>query len=288
MIKTILVPSSGTRTDISVFATALAVARPLSAHLEFFHLRFTVYEAAARSPHVPFCRGAALAHALDFLSEQDETLSATSEKRFEEFCHINEIAFRSTPAGIEQVSASWAEETDHPEKHLLIHARHSDLIVVGRAHSIDLMPNNLLEMLLLDCGRPIVIAADSPPTSLGGTIVVGWKETSEAARALAAAMPLLQRARRVVLVHIAEGGDTPGILEALAGQLAWHGIAAETRLMADRSRPAEVQLPQLAADLQADLLVVGGFGHSPLRESVFGGVTRTLIEHADLPIFMLH
>jgi nucleotide-binding universal stress UspA family protein len=108
------------------------------------------------------------------------------------------------------------------------------------------------------------------------------------ARPLGAAMPLLQRARRVVLVNIAEGCATPGILEALARRLAWHGIVAETRLIADRSRPAEVQLPQVAAELQADLLLVGGFGHSPLRESVFGGVTRTLIEHADPPVFMLH
>jgi nucleotide-binding universal stress UspA family protein len=289
MIKTILVPSSGTHTDVSVFATALAVARPLNAHLEFFHVRFTVYEAAARSAPVPFCRGAALTDALDLLSEQDETLSANGKKQFEEFCRTNEIAIRSTPTGVQQVSASWAEETDCPEKRLLFHARYSDLMVVGRAHNnTDRMPNNLIEMLLLNCGCPIVIAADSPKTSLGGTIVVGWKETLEAVRALTAAIPLLQRARRVVLVNIAEGDARPGILEAAARRLAWHGIVAETRLIGDKSRPAEVHLPELAAELRADLLAVGGYGHSPLREGVFGGVTRTLIDHAELPVFMLH
>jgi len=288
MIKTILVPVSGTHTDASVFATALALARPLGAHLEFLHLRFTLSEAAARSPHVSFCPGAALTNALDFLSERDKTLSANGKRRFQEFCQASEISIHSAPTGAEQVSASWAEEADFPEKRLSGHARHSDLVVVGRAHNNDLMPNNLIEMLLLDCGCPIVIAADSSPASLGGTIVAGWKESSEAARALAAAIPLLKRARRVILVNIAEGGAKPDTLEAVATRLAWHGIVADTRQVGDSSKPAVALLPQVAAELQAALLVVGGFGHGPLRESVFGGVTRALIEHAELPVFMMH
>lgn len=288
MIKTILVPVSGTDTDNSVFATALALARPLRAHLEFLHLRLTVYEAAARSPHVSFCRGAALTGALDFLSERDDTLTASGNQRFREFCQANGISIHGAPAGAEQISASWAEEADLPERRLSGHARHSDVVVVGRAHDDDLMPNNLIEMLLLDSGCPILIAADSSPTSLEGSIVVGWKEASEAARALAAAIPLLRRARRVILVDIAEGGAKPEPLDAVARRLEWHGIIAETHQICDNPTHADALLPAVAMELHADLLVVGGFGHSPMRESVFGGVTRALIDHAALPVFMMH
>ncbi len=289
MIKTILVPTSGSRSDDSVFATALAVARPLDAHLEFYHLRLTVYEAAVRAPHVQFCRGRAMTDALEHLRAQDEQLSANAVKHFEAFCSASKVAVQATPTTREEISANWSEETDQPEMNLMFHARHSDLVVLGRARNVDLMPNNLIEMLLVGCGRPIVIAPDSPPTSVTGTIVVGWKETSEAARALAAAMPLLRRAQRVVLVGVAEGGAAaPEALDHLMRQLAWHGIAAETRVSGDKSKPVAAQLLQAAADLHADLLVVGGFGHAPLREVVFGGVTQTLIEHAELPVFILH
>ena len=170
MIKTILVPTSGSRSDDSVFATALAVARPLDAHLEFYHLRLTVYEAAVRAPHVQFCRGRAMTDALEHLRAQDEQLSANAVKHFEAFCSASKVAVQATPTTREEISANWSEETDQPEMNLMFHARHSDLVVLGRARNVDLMPNNLIEMLLVGCGRPIVIAPDSPPTSVTGTI----------------------------------------------------------------------------------------------------------------------
>jgi nucleotide-binding universal stress UspA family protein len=247
-----------------------------------------LYEAAARSPHVAFCRGAALSHALDYLGEQDVALSAKATKLFDEFCHANAIPVQSAPSGIEEVSASWSEETDHAEEQLLAHARYSDLTVVGRRHNVDLIPGNMIELLLLESGRPIVIASEKPARSQSATVVVGWKQTPEAAHALTGAMPLLRRARRVVLVNIAEGDAKPAIPDALVRQLAWQGIVAESHALSERTAPAAVQLPRVAAQLEADLLVAGAFGHSPLRESVFGGVTRALLEHADLPVFMLH
>jgi nucleotide-binding universal stress UspA family protein len=171
----------------------------------------------------------------------------------------------------------------------MFHARHSDLVVLGRSRKVDLMPNNLIEMLLVGCGHPIVIAPELPPTSVTGTILVGWKENPQAARAVAAAMPLLKRAERVVLVGIAEDDAAgPEALDHLVRQLTWHGIVAETRLSGDNSRSVAAHLLQAAAELHANLLVVGGFGHAPWHEAIFGGVTHTLIEQAELPVFIVH
>ena len=97
MIKTVFVPTSGTDTDQGAFATALAIARPLSAHLDFFHSRLTVCEAAARSPPVQFCVGAALTDAFDHLRQKDESLSINAVNYFEAFCVANEIAVRQAP-----------------------------------------------------------------------------------------------------------------------------------------------------------------------------------------------
>ncbi len=289
MIKTILVPTSGSPTDDRVFASALALARPLAAHLEFYHLRVTPGEAAARAPHVDFCMGPALGDALKHLSDEERSLSSSARLHVKQFCESNGVAIRNEPGNYDAVTASWCEEIDHAAGRLVFHARHSDLVVLGRPHHVDFMPKMLIEDLLTGCGRPIVIAPESAPRKMTGTIVVGWKETPEAARALAAALPLLKLAHRVVLVGVAEDGCAmPQTLDHLAGQLAWHGIAAESRVIAEKAAGAAAQLPIAAADLQADLLVVGGFGRGPLRELLFGGVTRSLLESAELPVFMLH
>jgi nucleotide-binding universal stress UspA family protein len=288
MIKTILVPTSGSHTDVSVFATALALARPLAAHLEFCHLRLTLGEAAVRAPHAQLYRGSGMTDALEHLRQQDEILTANALKHFAGFCDANEVPVLAKPMTVEGVSANWSEETDQPEMRLMFHARHSDLVVLGRSRNVDLMPSNLIEMLLVGCGHPIVIAPERAPSSVTGTILVGWKETPQAARAVAAAMPLLKRAQRVVLAGIAEDDAASAeSLDHLTRQLAWHGIAAETRLSGDNTRPA-AQLLQAAAELHADLLVVGGFGHAPWREAMLGGATHTFIEHAELPVFIVH
>ncbi len=289
MIRSILVPTSGSAADESVFATALALARPLNAHLGFYHVRLTPGEAAARAPHVSFCVGAALTSALEYLHEQEDLLAAAAVDHFRRFCAEHAVGIRSAPGAAEAVSASWCEEIDNPAQRLMLHARHSDLTVVGRPHHMDYMPSMLIEDLLLGSGRPLVIAPDRAPKSVTGTIVVGWKETPEAARALAAAFPLLEAAKKVVLVSITEGErEMQQSLKHLAWQLAWHGIAAESWVIDGSAGRAPALLAQAAAEVHADLLVAGGFGHSPLREGMCGGVTRALIERAELPVFMLH
>jgi nucleotide-binding universal stress UspA family protein len=289
MIKTVFVPTSGSETDNSVFATALAIARPLSAHLDFYHSRLSLFEAAARSTPVQFCVGPALTNALDQLHQEDENHSVNAIKHFEAFCAANKIAIRGAPAIGGDTSASFTQETDDTEARLLLNARHSDLIVLGRQRHIDRMPYNLIELLLLKSGRPIVIAGAAPPVSLTGTIVVGWKETPEAARALGSAMPLLQAAKRVILLNIAEEPDSvPPQLDHLLQRLAWHGIAAESQQINHVSAPTSKHLLRVAKEIGADLLVTGGYGHGPLREAIFGGVTRALIESAKFPVLIMH
>jgi nucleotide-binding universal stress UspA family protein len=289
-MKAIFVPVSGSQTDETVFATALAAAAPFGCHLEFYHQRLSLFEAAVRARHVDFCMGPALADALESLREQDVELSAHSRKNFDVFCAKHTIKIQESPAEGAIVTAQYSVSVDEPERHLLLHARHNDLTVLGRAAHEDLMPHNLIEMLLLDSGRPIILAPRSAPETVTGTIMVGWKETREAARALGAAIPLMKKARKVILVSVHEGsGMQPETLTNLANSLAWHGIAAEKRLIADkRERAPGELLRKAAADAGTDLLVVGGYGHRPLREAIFGGVTAALIHHAECPVLMMH
>lgn len=289
MIKTILVPVSGSDTDTRVFSTALAVARPLAAHIKFLHVRLSACEAAIRTRHVEYCMGPAINSALHALEKDQAKRSETAIGHAEAFCTIEGIALRDSPGVTATVSAEIIEETDQTESRLLAHARHSDLLVLGRPAHADLMPYYLIETLLLGSGRPILIAPDSRPAQPSGTIVVGWQETPAAARALTAALPLMKCAQRVVLVNVGEPHTaTPQDLEGVAEQLSWHGVNVEIRHLTGGSKSASQILLQSASDLNPEILVVGGYSHRPLQEMIFGGVTRAFLAQAETPIFMMH
>ena len=289
MFKTILVPASGSRTDEAVFATALGLARPFDAHLQFLHVRLTPATAALAVPQFAFCRGAAISQELERLCGLMDELATSARRHVEDFCKRNGVGFRDTasPAGA-AVTASWLEEVDQPTERFLFHTRHSDLVVLGRHAGRDHLPAGLLEDVLVGTGRPMVIAHDPAPKGFSN-IALGWKETPEAARALAAALPLLRRAANVFLLGIPEKqGASRDALEDLAHQLTWHGIDARITLVSESSRPVAAQLLHLAANVNADLLVLGGFGHARSRELLFGGVTQAVINHAALPVFLVH
>jgi len=289
MFKTILVPVSGSRTDETVFATALGLARAFDAHLQFLHVRLTPATAALAVPQFAFCRGpAAISHELERLRALMDELATSARRHVEDFCKTNGVGFRDAPSPAGSVTASWLEELDQPTERFLFHARHSDLVIFGRRASRDHLPTGLLEDVLVGGGRPIVIAHDPPPHGFR-TIALGWKETPEAARALAAALPLLRQAANVFLLGIAEKqAASRDAFEDLARQLTWHGIDARINIASETSHPAAPHLLQLAGDLKADLLVLGGFGHARSREFMLGGVTHAVINHAALPVFLVH
>jgi nucleotide-binding universal stress UspA family protein len=287
-IKTILVPAAGSETDRKVMSLALRLAQPLRAHLEFLHVRLKLEDAAAATRQtVPFL--GSMEDGLNQLQCQQSNLATSATRYVQNFCREHDIPECAVPNRAAGVTASCIEETGAAIETLLFHARHSDLVILGRARHVNGMPRTLIDELLIGSGRPLLIASDDDSHDLLGTVVVGWKETPNAARAVGAALPLLQLADRVVLVNVAEDKSI-GLraLDHLSAQLAWHGIAAQVQRVGKGTVPASTLLPTVAAELKAGLLVVGGFGRARLRETIFGGVTRSLVDGASLPVFMVH
>lgn len=175
-----------------------------------------------------------------------------------------------------------------------LHARCADLTVLGQQDPDGPGTTGaILEAALLDSGRPVLAVpyAQRAPR-LGPHALVAWNGSREAARAVADALPLLAMAERVtVLVVLQEeprsGEDAvPG--DDIALHLARHGITVTaTRMMAPEIEPGEALL-NAAAEHAADFLVMGGYGHSRLREMIMGGVTRTLLRSMTLPVLMSH
>ena len=125
--------------------------------------------------------------------------------------------------------------------------------------------------------------------NVGGRVLVAWNGSAQAARAVNDALPFLQSAERVVVVMVnpARGDRTEGT--DIARHLARHGIAAEiTDIVTDRNGNVGNVLLSRATDEAADLIVIGAYGHSRLRELVLGGVSRALLGHMTVPVLMAH
>jgi len=287
-VKSIFVPAGGGETGEAVFMTAFAVAQPLGAHLEFFHAIVDPGEALRWHRHAGFATGPALQEMMHWLRLQSETRAVVARNRFNEFCNSHGLLITEQPGADGGVSASLREESSDAER-LIFRARHHDLVVLGRPAEPNGLPTDLLELMLIGSGKPLLIAAAEPSHSLLGTVMVCWKETPEAARAVTAAIPLLIKAEHVVLTGV-EGGD-PSLRNGLADlsrQLAWYGIASTVELIPSASGPALEMLMATAHTLHADLLIMGGYGHSRTREFIFGGVTQSVLEAADIAVFMMH
>jgi nucleotide-binding universal stress UspA family protein len=288
-MKSILVPIGGSATDGALLETALAAARLFSGHLHFVHVHIGAGEAAANIPHTGFAMGPALANALEELEKEAETRSAEAAQHVRDFCTRANIEFRDAPAKTPGVTASWNEENGHALKRIMSHARHCDLVVLGRARRPNGLSDDFISRLLVGCGHPVLIANASPPRTLTDTIMVCWRETTEAARAVSAAMPFLINAKRVVVVSIAERNeDLAASVAAVVRHLEWNGVSAEAQVVIANSGSAPRLLSATAQSCGADLVVLGAYGHSQLREVLFGGCTQAFIRNADRPVLLMH
>jgi len=166
------------------------------------------------------------------------------------------------------------------------------MVVIARPESASQTagPPGLAESLVLSSGRPIIVFPPRGTASKVRRILVAWNAKRESIRAVADALPLLAKAEAVeVLVvdhqrHPTGHGQEPGA--DIARHLARHGAQVEVRRLSSGGKDVGSLLLSQAAGFGADLLVMGAYGHSHLREWMFGGVTRTVLYEAGLPVLM--
>jgi nucleotide-binding universal stress UspA family protein len=166
-------------------------------------------------------------------------------------------------------------------------ARVYDVSVLGRPGSRGARMT-ALEAALFDSGRPVLMAPSVAPKSLGETVLIHWNASTETARCMLFAMPLLKKAKRVSLIAV-EGAIVPGpSVSDAVGYLAANGITATEKTVGGRgSRPGEAILAE-AVSIGADLLIKGAYTQSRLRQMIFGGATSYILSAAELPVFFAH
>jgi nucleotide-binding universal stress UspA family protein len=187
------------------------------------------------------------------------------------------------------VATEWRQSLDSPTRALATASRLADLVVMRASRGAS--TGNAYRVadpgsVVLQAGRPMLVAAENAEQVSTKTVVIAWKDTREARRAVADAVPLLSTAHEVILVSIDPAPDEwigAGIAD-VAAFLSRHGITPRTEMVAATNEGEK--LAELVASCRADLIVSGAYGHSRLREWVFGGVTRALLDQAGLNRFM--
>jgi nucleotide-binding universal stress UspA family protein len=222
-----------------------------------------------------------------FFREVRERAQAVCDKEREAFEHA---------ANLRGLSAEWRVVAEGLESDPALHARYVDLTILGqldpdRGESELIRPRP--EQVTLASGRPVLIVPYAGHyETVGHRVLIGWNASREATRAVNDAMPLLVAADVVTVLTIdaREGPDAHGELPGadVSLHLARHGVKAEIERTVSAGISAGEVLLSRAADLGADLLVIGAYGHSRVRELLLGGATRSILRSMTLPVLMSH
>jgi nucleotide-binding universal stress UspA family protein len=199
--------------------------------------------------------------------------------------------FRTT-AGADHRKLEWRAVLDFPNHALACEARSADLVVIGQTRG----PGDAYSALdpggaVLKIGRPTLIVPDGVDALRAEHVVIGWKDSREARRAVQDAIPFLQEATRVTVVEICESGEEAAAQEHIddvARYLSRHRISGGPRIIIHQDGPGAAQLIRLAQHEGADLIVAGAYGHSRLGEWMFGGMTRDLLATGPICCLMSH
>ena len=286
-IRTILtVVDGGPGSDAAVRA-ALAAGGRFGAHVEMLHVR------AEPENMVPMIgegmSGVMVEQMLEGLRKDAVERAQAARRLYETICVGGGWRASAGEPEATGASVSFRESTGREEEVAAKAGRLFDLIVLARPEGQTGSPSSVtLETALLDSGRPVLVASTKPADNIGKRILIAWNGKVQGARAVAAALPWLAKAEVVTVATVVEA-HTPGRPEDLVRYLAWHGIrATPDAVPVSGAGKVGAALIEACGRAGADLLVMGAYGHSRLREMILGGATREVLAGAPIPLLMVH
>ncbi len=280
-MKTVLVPLLGSEDTAPLVSAAAAVGRKFDSLIEGFCFKPTYLATAYFEAGSP---------AIEERFEQEYRAQAASlrERFFDRLKAegISKVTSRSKPG---QGGARWVDEVEGGYRYVTLRARLFDLVIVaGGAPTEDHFASAVFDAALFETGRPVLAIPPSEIREFGDNVVIVWNGSDESVRALVFAMPFLRKARSVFVLSV-EGATVPGPhVDQVADYLAHQGIESEAKHVYPNRVPAGQAIIEESEGLGADMLVKGAYTHSRLRQMIFGGPTRHILEHASVPVLMAH
>lgn len=285
-IRTILVPLLADEGDKRSLAAAGRIARQFQAHVTALYV-----EPDADDIYVAMASvggGAYLSEEIiESIKRQGEERRRSAEQNFAAWKEAAAMPVRATTAGEPSCSTQFVTKVGTLEAVIKDYALVADLVVATPAGRGEMERRLTTEVALIDARRPVILvpAAREWPDAISRA-AIAWNGSAEAARAATAALPLLQGLAQVTILHAGQPDQT-GSSQRMATYLAWHGITATCRELGTADEPSVLIARELAAS-GTELLVMGAYTHSRVRELVFGGVTRDMLDVAPTAILLAH
>ncbi len=282
-MKTILLPLLDDDSADAALATARLLAVRFGSFIEGLFVR-AAPPTPQRAPIPP--------HFLDQYHEYWDQSAENARNRFTGFMKDHGIPVREVGVAADGPTAWWTELEGERPSILGNYGRLFDLIVTSRTtpeSAEEWGPS--CEAALFESGRPVLLCGPGIPETIGQTIVVAWNGSTETARTIAFSMPILRGAKSVTVLSVrdAVGGMVPGPEgRTVAAYLSRSGVAATAVDAAAQGRSSGETVLEEAAALEADLLVKGAYTHNRLRQMVFGGTTRQVLNEARIPVLIAH
>jgi nucleotide-binding universal stress UspA family protein len=281
-MKTVLVPVERNDLIESSLATAVLLARSFGSYVEGFALSPELNTLMAAEG-----MGSIVVYPTD-LGQQDQANAAEARKLFEAAMQKAGVA-PATATPVATATYGWNDRPTPGDSFVGSYGRVFDVTVVGRPGSKVSSPHmSTLETALFESGRPVLIAPPQAPSRMGEVVTIAWNGSTESARTIAFAMPVLKRAKRVVVLTVEDTGVPGPTGEEVARQLRRNEVSCEAVTAKIGSRSSGAAMLDEAMAAGSDLLVKGAYTQSRLRQMIFGGATSHIIAEAQLPVLMAH
>ena len=284
-IRKLLLPLTGTAAGESAINTALFVARQWSAHIFALHVRADSRDVAPLAGEG--LSGAMIQEMMQATERESGERSSAVRIMFDRAIEAAGIHIEKPTDKADHPTATFATVTGREEDVVAQQARLADLTIVPHPESgDDVSSSDALHAVLFDSGRPVLIAPHRAPATLGKRVAVAWNGTGESAAAVQAGLPWLKQAEAVRILSAAEYQRNGPQARELASYLALHGVQAEMATFRPLDREVGAGMLAAAREFGADLMTMGAYSHSRLRQLILGGVTRHVLVNADLPVLM--
>jgi nucleotide-binding universal stress UspA family protein len=286
--RRILLPITSTAAGEAALHTALTVAQIWNAHLHCLHVRVDARDVAPLAGEG--LSGAMIEEMMAATEREAAEREARVRALFDRFIQGKDVTLADSAEAARKAPGATVSFESIPGREEDIVAQQSrlyDLAVVAHPDAgEDVSSSDALHAVLFDSGRPVLMAPREPPKEIGTRVCVAWNGSAESAAAVAAALPWLHRANAIRILYSEDYQRRGPKAEGIATYLHWHGISCELTPFKPLTKEVGAGLLGAARDFGADLLVMGAYSHSRLRQLILGGVTRHVLENADLPVQM--